>query len=322
VPARHPGQDPGPHPGQEPAPLLIADVPWLLYRSYFALPKSIVGADGQPVNALLGTVNAILTFYDGQPSTPAPAGVVVCMGAEQAEYRVRLYPPYHAHRDPMPAELAAQWQQAPALLASFGWVYATSADLEADDVMFSHARLQEQRGGRALLLTGDRDLYGAVSECVAVAELLKGGKHGEIGPAEVRERYGVEPEQVPDFIALRGDPSDGLPGAPGVGAKTAAELLREHGTLEALLRAAGADASAEDADAAAVRASAAMRPRIAAALRENAELLRTFKQIATLQSTEIEPPSVCAPDFAGGAHMARELGMKRLAERLEQLATA
>jgi 5'-3' exonuclease len=308
-----------------PAPLLIADVPWLLYRSYFALPKSIVGASGQPVNALLGTVNAILTFYDRYPSTAAPEGVVVCMGAEQADYRVRLYPPYHAHRDPMPVELAQQWQQAPALLESFGWTYATSDELEADDVMFSHARLQERRGGRALLLTGDRDLYGAVSARVSVAEMKKGEgdhQHREIGPSEVRERYGVEPEQVPDFIALRGDPSDGLPGAPGIGAKTAAELLREHGTLEALLRTAGADANAADADAAAVRASAAMRPRIAVALRENAELLRTFKQIAMLQSIEVEPPPVRAPDFATGARAARALGMKRLADRVEQLATA
>ena len=231
-----------------PAELLIADVPWLLYRSFFALPKSIVGANGQPVNALLGTVNSILTFYDARLSACPPDGVVACMGAEEASYRVELYPPYHAQRDPMPPELRAQWEQAPALLESFGWTYATSADLEADDVMFSYARKQEQRGGRALLLTGDRDLYGAVSEQVAVAELLKGGKHGEIGPAEVRERYGVEPEQVPDFIALRGDPSDGLPGAPGIGAKTAAELLRTHGTLEALLSAAGANAEdAEDA---------------------------------------------------------------------------
>ncbi len=304
-------------------PLLIADIPWLLYRSYFALPKSIVGAGGQPVNALLGTVNAILVFYDGPPSAPAPAGVVACMGAEQADYRVRLYPPYHAHRDPMPAELAEQWRQAPALLESFGWTYATNDELEADDVMFSHARLHEEQGGRALLLTGDRDLYGAVTAQVAVAELKKGSAHpryGEIGPSEVRERYGVEPAQVADFIALRGDPSDGLPGAPGIGAKTAAELLREHGTLEALLRAAGADAA--DADAAAVRASAVMRPRIAAALRENAELLRTFKRIATLQSIEVEPPALRAPDYAGGARMAGELGMKRLAERLEQLATA
>ena len=300
-----------------PAPLLIADVPWLLYRSYFALPKSIVGSDGQPVNALLGTVNAILGFYDARLPARGPDGVVACMGAEQADYRVRLYPPYHAHRDPMPPELAAQWLQAPALLESLGWTYATSAELEADDVMFSHARAEEERGGRALLLTGDRDLYGAVSERIAVAELLKGGKHGEIGPAQVRERYGVDPEQVPDFIALRGDPSDGLPGAPGIGAKTAAELLRAHGSLDALLSAAGADAHADDADAAAVRASRVMRPRVAAALCENAEMLRKFKQIATLQRIDVEPPTDRGTDFAGGALAAGQLGMRRLAARLE-----
>jgi 5'-3' exonuclease len=303
-----------------PAPLLIADVPWLLYRSFFALPKSIVGADGRPVNALLGTVNAILTFYDERLSALGVDGVVACMGAEQADYRVALYPAYHAHRDPMPAQLAGQWQQAPALLESLGWTYATSAELEADDVMLSHALLEQERGGRALLLTGDRDLYGAVSERVAVVELRKGGEHAQIGPAQVRERYGVDPEQVPDFIALRGDPSDGLPGAPGIGAKTAAELLRTHGSLETLLSAAGADASPEDADAAAVRASRAMRPRIAAALRENAELLRTFKRIATLQRIDVAPPRGRATDFAGGARVAGELGMSRLAERLERMA--
>jgi len=308
-----------------PAPLLIADVPWLLYRSYFALPKSIVGSDGQPVNALLGTVNAILGFYDARLPARGPDGVVACMGAEQADYRVRLYPPYHAHREEMPSELAAQWRQAPALLQSLGWTYATSAELEADDVMFSHARVEEERGGRALLLTGDRDLYGAVSERVAVAELKKSPTHpahGEIGPAEVRERYGVDPEQVPDFIALRGDPSDGLPGAPGIGAKTAAELLRTHGSLEALLSAAGADASADDADAAAVRASRAMRPRVAAALCENAELLRKFKRIATLQRIDVEPPVERGTDFAGGALAARQLGMERLAARLEGMLAA
>jgi 5'-3' exonuclease len=307
-----------------PAPLLIADIPWLLYRSYFALPKSIVGEDGRPVNALLGTVNAILTFYDAR--LPARAdGVVACMGAEQADYRVRLYPPYHAHREEMPPELAAQWVQAPALLQSLGWTYATSEDLEADDVMFSHARLEEERGGRALLLTGDRDLYGAVTDQVAVAELKKNPTHpahGEIGPAQVRERYGVEPEQVPDFIALRGDPSDGLPGAPGIGAKTAAELLREHGSLEALLTVAGADANADDADAAAVRASRVMRPRIAAALCENAELLRKFKKIATLQRIDVEPARERSTDFAGGALAARKLGMTRLATRLDGMLDA
>jgi 5'-3' exonuclease len=303
-----------------PAELLIADVPWLLYRAYFALPKSIVDTDGQPVNALLGTVNAILSVLDARLPARPVRGVVACTGAEEAIYRVRAYPAYHAHRDPMPPELAAQWEKAPILLESLGWTYATSAELEADDVMFSYARTEAEAGGRALLLTGDRDLFGAVGEDVAVVELKKSPTHpahGEIGPAQVRERYGVEPEQVPDFIALRGDPSDGLPGAPGIGAKTAAALLREHGTLEALLRAAGADADPQDSDAAAVRASTVMRPRIAAALRENAELLRTFKEIATLQRIYVEPAPDRGTDFAGGARVAGELGMRRLAERLE-----
>jgi len=301
------------------APLLIADVPWLLYRSFFALPKSITDAEGRPVNALLGTANAILSLIDARLPARSGRGVVACMGAEQADYRVALYPAYHAHRDPMPPELAEQWQKAPELLASLGWTLATSAELEADDVMFSFARTEEEAGGDALLITGDRDLFAAVSERVAVADLRKGAEDAEIGPAQVRERYGVDPEQVPDFIALRGDPSDGLPGAPGIGAKTAAELLRAHGTLEALLLAAGAGGE-KDAAKRMVRAAADMRPRIAASLRENAELLRTFKRIATLQRIEVSRPPDAATDFAAGAIVASELGMRRLAERLEGLA--
>jgi DNA polymerase-1 len=303
------------------AALLIADVPWLLYRSYFALPKSIVDARGRPVNALLGTVNAILSVVDVRPAQRRPRGVVACMGAEQAGYRIRLYPPYHAHRDPMPPELAAQWEQAPALLASLGWTFSTSDDLEADDVMFSFARVEEEAGGRALLMTGDRDLFGAVSERVAVAELRKGAVETEIGPEQVLERYGVPPQLVADFIALRGDPSDGLPGAPGIGAKTAAELLRAHGSLEGVLLAAGAMTGPGSA-AAAVRAMSVMRPRIAAALREHAELLVSFKEIATLQRVDVTRPPDRDTDFAGGAAVVREMGMRRLADRLEKLATA
>jgi 5'-3' exonuclease len=297
-----------------PAPLLAADVPWLLYRSFFALPKSIVDGEGRPVNALLGTVNALLGYIESVPPGERPRCVVACMGAEQADYRVALYPPYHAHRDPMPAELAWQWQQAPGLLRSLGWAYADSDSLEADDVMFSYAQVEQQAGGRALLMTGDRDLYGAVGERVAVLELLKGGRSGELGAAEVRERYGVEPAQVPDFIALRGDPSDGLPGAPGIGAKTAAELLRAHGTLEQVLAVARALESrpARDEDA--------MRPRTAAALRQNEQLLTDFREIATLQAIKVERPTDAATDFAAGAEHAQGLGMRRLAERLRKLA--
>lgn len=290
-----------------PSPLLIADVPWLLYRSYFGLPKSITDSDGRPVNALLGTVNAILAVLDTRPPERPVRGVVACLGDEAAAYRVELYPAYHAHRDPMPAELAAQWGKAPELLASLGWTVAESPGLEADDTMFSFALAEQERGGEALLLSGDRDMYGAVSDRIAVIDLRKGSKQTEVGPAEVRERYGVEPEQVPDFIALRGDPSDGLPGAPGIGAKTAAELLRAHGTLDGVLAAAKAPGSA-------------MRPRTAAALTENEELLLVFKRIATLQRVEVQAPPDRPTDFANGARIAGELGMRRLAERLNSLA--
>jgi 5'-3' exonuclease len=285
------------------APLLIADVPWLLYRAYFALPKSIKGSDGRPVNALLGTVNALLAAIEAQP----PRAVTACFGAEQARYRVEAYPPYHAQRDPMPEDLAEQWQRAPALLASFGWTIADAEDLEADDAMGSFARVESRAGGRALLLTADRDLYQAVGQSVSVLDLGKGGAFSLLGPTQVQERYGIAPEQVPDFIALRGDPSDGIPGAPGIGAKTAAELLRAFGTLEALLE------KAESADA------QGLRPRVAATLRDNDELLRTFKRVTTLVELDVTPPPDKPTDFAAGGAAAKEIGMRRLAERLEQL---
>jgi DNA polymerase-1 len=293
-----------------PAPLLIADVPWLLYRSFFALPKSIADAEGRPVNALLGTVNALLALIDARPPARRPRAVVACIGAQDAEYRVGLYPAYHAHREPMPPELAAQWKLAPDLLGSFGWTVKISDELEADDVMFSFARVESEAGGRALLLTADRDLFGAVDERVGVIEPRKAGEDGEIGPAGVRERYGVGPELVPDFIALRGDPSDGLPGAPGVGAKTAAELLRRFGSLEDVLRAAQSVADSHGE----------IRPRTAAALRENDAMLRTFKEIATLQRIDVVRPPDRVTDLARGARKAAELGMRRLATRLQELA--
>jgi 5'-3' exonuclease len=290
-----------------PQPLLIADVPWLLYRSFFALPKSIRGTEGRPVNALLGTVNALLSAIE----TQRPRAVVACIGAEQAAYRVKLYPRYHAHREPMPAELAHQWEQAPALLESFGWTVTDAGthelgELEADDAMGAYAQRESEAGGRALLLTADRDLYQAVDRRVSVLDLGRGDGFALVGHEQVSERHGVSPAQIPDLIALRGDPSDGLPGAPGVGAKTAAAILSEHGTLE------GALAAAEHAGG----AGSGMTPRIAASLRENADLLRDFKRIATLQPVHVRRPEDRETDFTAGALAARELGMNRLAERL------
>ncbi|MHB1538316.1 MAG: 5'-3' exonuclease [Solirubrobacteraceae bacterium] len=286
------------------APLLIADVPWLLYRGFFSVPKSVRGADGRAVNALLGALNALLAAIEAE----SPRAVLACFGAEQARYRVELYGAYHAHRDPMPQELAHQWPLAADLLASFGWTVFDAGELEADDAIGAFAAVERDGGGQALLLTGDRDLHQVVSEEVAVLE-LKGDGPARVEPAAVRERVGVDPSRVPDLIALRGDPSDGLPGARGVGAKTAASLLHDHGTLEGVLAAAAAD-------------DARMSARIAATLRESAEQLRDFKRIATLAPIEVQRPPDRATDWSSGAAAAAELGMVRLADRLTRLATA
>lgn len=290
-----------PAPVSPPAPLLIADVPWLLYRSFFALPSSITDSDGRPVNALLGTVNALLTALEARPAR----AVAACVGAENAAYRVELYPAYHAQRPPMPDELAAQWPLAPGLLAAFGWSVPASDELEADDLMFSLARAESEAGGRALLLTGDRDLFQAVDDHTAILEMSGSRPPWEVNPAEVRRRYGVAPDLVPDFIALRGDPSDNLPGAPGIGEKTARDLLLTHGSLEG-----------------AIAGALRERPRVSAALRDNAEQLRVFRSIATLVRVDVERPPDRPTDFLGGAAAARALGMERLAAHSERLARA
>lgn len=276
-------------------PLVAVDVPWLLYRSHFGLPSSIRGVDGERVGALLGTVNTVLGLIDWC----SPRAVACCLGAEEADYRVELYPPYHAHRDPMPDELRAQWERAPALLAALGWTVTAAQALEADDLMWSYSRVEGRAGGRTLICSGDRDLFQAVDERTEVVELRRDGPPGTIDAAEVFARAGVRPDQIPDLIALRGDPSDGLPGARGVGAKTAAALLGEHGTLEGVLAAVGG-----------------LRPRIAAALVEQAQELRAFRQIAALADIDVARPADGSTDRAGGAAAARELGMKGLAVRL------
>jgi 5'-3' exonuclease len=280
-----------------PGPLLAIDGPFVLYRSFFALPDSITGADGHPVNALLGAANLILRIA----ADCAPRVIVVCFGAEAATYRVDLYPDYHAARPPVPDPLAWQFEQAPALFDAFGWRTATSDELEADDLLGSLASAEADAGGRALIMTGDRDMYQCAGERVSVVFLKqKSAGFDEVDPDGVVDRYGIPPRLVPDFIALRGDPSDGLPGAPGIGPKTAAELLRAHGSLE------GAIAAADE-----------QRPRVAAALRDNADELRAFRAIATLRHVELERPPDRATDLGGGAEAARALGLNRLAERLE-----
>jgi 5'-3' exonuclease len=281
-----------------PGPLVVVDAPFVLYRSFFALPDSITGLDDQPVNALLGGANVLLRLVADRD----PRAVVMCFGAEAAAYRTELYPPYHAARPPVPDALQWQFDHAEEFFGGFGWSSASEERFEADDLLGSYATVETAAGGRTQILTGDRDMYQCADESTTVV-FLKQGSAGfdDVDPGEVVKRYGIPPELVPDFIALRGDPSDGLPGAPGIGPKTAAELLSEYGSLEGALEAAP---------------KGRLRPRVAGALVDNADELRSFKDIATLRAVDVKRPPDRPTDLDGGAEAAERLGMRRLAERL------
>src|SRR3954465_2212272 len=277
----------------------------MLFRAFYALPKTIKGEDGKPVNALLGAANLILQEVEAHD----PRAVVLCFGPDAADYRIELYDGYHADRlEAMPDELPHQFEDAGDFFGAFGWTIADHDNLEADDLLGSFAQLEAKAGGHALLLTGDRDMYQCAGDDVTVLYVRTGRKGGaeEVGPVEVKKRYGIPPELVPDFIALRGDPSDGIPGAKGVGEKTAADLLQRHGSLEAAIKGAIRE----------------QRPSTRAALLESPESLLDFKDIATLRDAGVERPPDTATDWHGAAAAARERGMNRLAERLEKAAAS
>jgi 5'-3' exonuclease len=269
-----------------PRPLLAVDAPSLLYRAFYALPKSITDDAGKPVNALLGSLNIVLREVELHD----PRAVAMCFGVDAARYRVELYGGYHADRPPVPDELGPQFADAPAVYEALGWHVFASDEFEADDLLGSLAAIESEAGGEALILTGDRDMFQCVDERVKVLYVRTGAKGAElVDAAAVEARYGIPPALVPDFIALRGDPSDGIPGARGVGEKTAASLLRRYGSLEG-----------------------ALTGKLAAA----ADELRTFKRMAQLRRLELDRPPDRETDRARGADAVRARGMRRLAERL------
>ena len=284
------------------APLLVVDAPSMLFRAFYALPDTIKGADGQPVNALLGTANLILREIEEH----SPRAVVLCFGPDAADYRVELFDGYHAERPDVPDLLAPQFLDARPFFEAFDWIVADSDSFEADDLLGSYANRETEAGGRTLVMTGDRDMFQCAGDQVQVLYVRTGGKQGAelVDAAEVKRRYGVPPELVPDFIALRGDPSDGIPGAKGIGEKTAAELLQRHGSLEAAI-----DQGVRET-----------KKTVRAALCTQGDELRAFKEIATLQDIDVERPPDRPTNWTGAAKAARERGMERLAGRLEQLA--
>jgi DNA polymerase-1 len=224
----------------------------------------------------------------------------MCFGPDAAPYRTELYAGYHADRPPVPDELAWQFAHAREFFEGLGWYVDHDDSVEADDLLGSYANVETAAGGKTLILTGDRDMYQCASDDVLVLYVKTGTGVEAVDRREVVKRYGVLPEQVPDFIALRGDPSDGIPGAKGIGEKTAAELLQEHGDLDALLE-----------------LPIGLRPRVRQSLEDGADALRAYRHIATLQPVDVERPADAPLDHLAAAKAAQKRGMGRLSARLE-----
>jgi DNA polymerase I len=267
--------------------LLAIDGDSLAHRAYHALPKSIRGAGGRPANALVGFGNFLLRLWEAE----RPAGVLVAWDTlDSPTYRHEALAAYQSGRV-FEDSILEQLATLPFLCESFGFAVAKAPGYEADDFLAAAAAAWPDR---VLVATSDRDAFQLVTDRVTVLQPVRGVTElARIGPAEVRERYGVEPGQVPDFIALRGDSSDRIPGAPGVGPKSAATVLREYGSLEAALEAGRFSPIADE--------------------------LRLYRQIATMDAAAPLPELRAAPpDWVRAEAAARELGLNGLARRIAE----
>ena len=223
-------------------PLLVMDGDSFAHRSYHALPKTILGRDGKPAGAILGFANLLLRLYREEQ----PRAVLVAWDTlEVPTYRHEKLPVYQSGRE-FDDALLEQLDVLPEFVAACGFQNAKEPGFEADDFLAAAAAKEERRGGIVLIASGDRDTFQLASDHTTILYPVRAGEMARIGPDEVRARYGVDPAQVPDFIALRGDPSDKVPGAPGVGATGAATLLQRYGSLEAALKAGRFPAQAEN----------------------------------------------------------------------------
>jgi len=274
-------------------PLLVVDGDSFAHRSYHALPKTIRRRGDKGGGAIVGFANFLLRLYESEN----PRAVLVAWDTlEEPTYRHEALEEYQGGRD-FDGELVDQLDILPEFVAACGFAVAKAAGYEADDFLAAAVAQEERRHGSAIVATGDRDAFQLASERTTILQPVRAGEMARIGPSQVRERYGVDPQQVPDFIALRGDPSDRIPGARGIGPKTAAGLLRQHGTLDKIL------ASGRFA--------------------EQAEDLRLYRRIATMDAAAPIPklPDQ-TPSWAKAAALARDWELNRLADRLDALAEA
>ena len=274
----------------EPRPLLVIDGDSFAHRSYHALPKTILRSGGKPAGAILGFANLLLRLYREEQ----PRAVIVAWDTlEVPTYRHEKFPAYQSGRE-FDDALVEQLDLIPDFVSACGFQNAKAAGFEADDFLASAAYKEEKRGGTVLIASGDRDAFQLASDRTTILYPVRGQGMARIGPAEVRARYGVDPVRVPDFIALRGDPSDKIPGAPGVGAAGAATLLNRYGSLDAALKAGRFPAQANS--------------------------LRLYRSIATMdRKAVLKLPRDQKPSWNKAAELARGWDLKQLAARLAEL---
>ena len=286
-----------------PHELFLIDGNSLAYRAFFALPESIGTSDGRPTNAIYGLASMLVKIIDEH----APAGVVVAWDAGMSGREV-TYDLYKAQRKPRPDLLAEQWPHLMPLVEAFGYTNVKVDGYEADDVIASLARQAREEGIPVMVVTGDRDAYQLVGEGVRVMSTSRGITETKVyDAAAVEERYGVPPERITDLMGLRGDTSDNIPGVPGIGEKTATQLLQRFGDLEGVL-------------GAVEEISGAKRKQN---LTEHADDARMSKQLATLHydvetGVSLSEAMGSEPDRSALREFMREFELRAVMERLEE----
>jgi DNA polymerase-1 len=289
--------------GADDGELFLIDGNSLAYRAFFALPESIATADGRPTNAIYGFASMMAKILIEH----RPRAVIVAWDAGMSG-RDLEYEPYKAQRRPRPDLLSEQWPHLPPLAEAFGFHNVKVEGWEADDVIATLARRAREAGIPVTVVSGDRDVYQVVGGGVRVMTTSRGVTETKMYDREgVIERYGVPPELVPDLIGLRGDTSDNIPGVPGIGDKTAAQLLQEFGSLEAVL---------ENVD----KVSGAKRKQN---LTDHAEEARVSKQLATLKDDidvpiDVHKEAGAKPDRSRLREVAAEFELRQVIQRLDE----
>jgi DNA polymerase-1 len=215
------------------ARLYLVDGSGFIFRAYHALPPLTRKSDGLPVGAVQGFCNMLWKLLlDMKASPDAPTHLAVIFDHSESTFRNQLYPDYKAHRPPPPEDLVPQFALVRKATRAFGVPCLELAGYEADDLIAAYCREITDRGGEAVIVSSDKDLMQLVGDRVSMLDTMKNVR---IGRAEVIEKFGVPPDKVIDVQALCGDPVDNVPGAPGIGVKTASALINEYGDLETLL---------------------------------------------------------------------------------------